>query len=60
MLIVCCFFVVSVGMFDYRDLVSYILVVFKKNEWKEEEDVGIREIVKRALRSEPVSVLSHL
>lgn len=62
-----------VGMFDYQDLVSYMLVLYKKNELKEEEVAGddagsssveIREIVRRALSSQPVSVklvsdLSH-
>jgi hypothetical protein len=47
----------SLGMFDYHDLVSYIMIVFKKKEWNEnEEDIEIKEIVKRALRSEPVQV----
>ena len=54
-----------VGMFDYQDLVSYMLVLYKKNELKEtEENVEMREIVRRAINSEPVSVklvsdLSH-
>lgn len=57
--------VFSVGMFDYQDLVSYILIVFNKNQWTEKEDnIEIREIVLRALRSQPVQVklvsdLSH-
>jgi CBS domain-containing protein len=45
------------GMFDYQDLVSYILIVFKKKVWKEEEEnVEIKEIIRRALHSEPVAV----
>ena len=47
----------STGMFDYRDLVVYLLIVFHKNQWKEEEaDVDIKEIVRRALSLEPVHV----
>jgi hypothetical protein len=44
-------------MFDYSDLVSYILVVYNKKAWQEdEEDVEIKEIIRRATTAQPVQV----
>lgn len=44
-------------MFDYNDLVSYIIVCYQKKAWKEdEEDVEIKEIIRRASLSQPVQV----
>jgi hypothetical protein len=44
-------------MFDYHDLVSYIMIVFKKQQWKPEEaDIEIKEIVRRAASSQTVQV----
>lgn len=46
-----------VGMLDYRDIVDYVLVVFKKKQLtpiKEDEEWSISEIIEKAATGEKV------
>ncbi len=44
-------------MFDFRDMVEYILIVFQKKRLEpidEEEAVEIKSIMKKAMEGEPI------
>jgi predicted transcriptional regulator len=48
-----------VGMFDYRDIVDYVLVVFRKKNMDtipEDEQPEIHDIIRKAMTGEKVSL----